>query len=288
VGSFLLPALPALGLLHPVAQLGSAFSVHASTAIGIAALGALYLWRARRVPLDGVGGPAVDTPSHAQRLAFFSGLAILFLSLNGPLHDLSDEYLFSAHMVQHLVLQLVVTPLLLLGTPGWMLRPLIRPRAVRRVAKQVLRPVWCFALFNLVMASWHLPPLYNQALAHHGVHIAQHLMFLAASTLMWWPILGPMPELPRLSYPGQLLYCFLLTIPMSIVSVYITYADRVLYPLYAIAPRVFGLSPLEDQRLGGLIMWVPGGIYFMLVMSAVFFRWASRDAGDEVGAAQAA
>jgi putative membrane protein len=280
-------ALPALALLHPVARLGSAFSVHASTAIGVVAFGALYLWRARQVPRDGVGGPAVDTPNTAQRLAFFSGLAILFLSLNGPLHDLSDEYLFSAHMVQHLVLQLVVTPLLLLGTPGWMLRPLIRSRAVRAVAARVLRPAWCFAIFNLVMAGWHLPPLYNLALAHHPVHIAQHLTFLAASTLMWWPILGSLPELPRLSYPGQLLYCFLLTIPMSIVAVYITYADRVLYPLYAIAPRILGLSPLEDQRLGGLIMWVPGGIYFMLVMSVVFFRWASRDAGDEVSAAQA-
>ena len=168
-----------------------------------------------------------------------------------------------------------------------MLRPLLRQPAVRAVAQRVTRPTWCFAIFNLIMAGWHLPPMYNLALGNHDIHIVQHLTFLAASTLMWWPILGSLPELPRLSYPAQLLYCFLLTIPMSIVSVYITYADRVLYPLYAIAPRVMGISPLEDQRLGGLIMWVPGGIYFMLVMSAVFFRWSSRGGMDERAGAQA-
>ena len=286
MGSFLLPALPALGLLHPVAQLGSAFSVHASTAIGIAALGALYLWRARRVPLDGVGGPAVDAPSHAQRLAFFSGLAILFLSLNGPLHDLSDEYLFSAHMVQHLMLQLVVAPLALLGIPGWMLRPALRVPTVRSLAHRVTRVAAAFALFNVTMAAWHLPPLYNLALAHHPVHILQHVTFLVASVIMWWPLVGSLAELPRPSYPAQILYCFLLTIPMSIVAVYITYSDRVLYPLYAIAPRVFGISPLEDQRLGGLIMWVPGGLYFLGVLSVVFFKWSQRGGEDGVDAAQ--
>jgi putative membrane protein len=278
---FVPSVLPALALLHPVARLGTEFSVHPSTVVGIAALAALYLWRARAL------APAA-APSAAQRLAFFAGLAVLFLSLNGPVHDLSDVYLFSAHMVQHLALQLVVVPLLLLGTPGAMLRPLLRVRAVRAVATRVTRPAWCFVLFNVVMAGWHLPPLYNLALAFHGVHIAQHLTFLVASTLMWWPILGTLPELPRLSYPAQLLYCFLLTVPMSIVSVYITYADRVLYPAYAVAPRILGLSPLEDQRLGGLIMWVPGGIYFMLVMSVVFFRWSTRGAADDVAGAQVA
>ena len=274
--------LLSLALLHPVARLGSAFSVHPSTAIGIAALAALWLWRARHAPT------AAQAPSPGQRLAFFAGLTTMFLALNGPVHDLSDVYLFSAHMVQHLLLQLAVIPLMLLGTPGWMLRPLLAHRAVRAVAARVTRPAWCFAIFNVVMAAWHLPPLYNAALAHHGVHIAQHLTFMAAATLMWWPLLSPLPELPRLSYPGQLLYCFLLTIPMSIVAVYITYADRVLYPLYATAPRILGISPLEDQRFGGLIMWVPGGIYFMLVMSVVFFRWSSRGGEDGAVAAQAA
>ena len=270
----------ALLLLHPVAQLGTAFTVHASTVLGIAALAVLYEWRARRAPVSG-------SPTAPQRAAFHAALLLLFLSLNGPVHDLSDTFLFSADMIQHLVLELLVPPLLLVGTPGWMLRPLLRPRAVRAVAERVTRPAWCFAIFNLVLAGWHLPPAYNLALAHHPVHITQHLMFIAASVIMWWPLLGSLPELPRPSYPVQLLYCFLMTIPMSIVSIYIVYADRVLYPAYATAPRIFGISPLEDQRIGGLVMWIPGGLYFLLVMSVVFFRWSQRGGTDDVVGAQA-
>src|SRR5690349_22063786 len=114
--------------------------------------------------------------------------------------------------------------------------------------------------------------MYNMVCAQHVVDIWQHLLFLAASVLMWWPLLSPLPELPRLSYPGQMLYCFLMTIPMSVVAIYITMADRVLYPLYAIAPRVWGLTPMDDQHYGGLIMWIPGGLFFYGVMTVVFAK----------------
>ena len=136
------------------------------------------------------------------------------------------------------------------------------------------------------MAAWHLPPLYNYALAHHAVHIGQHLMFLVVSVLMWWPVLSPLPELPRLSYPGQMLYLFLLTIPMAIVAVYISYADTVLYPLYASAPRVWGITPMSDQLIGGLIMWIPGGLYFYTIISFVFFKWQQRDGVESRAGAQ--
>ena len=183
-------------------------------------------------------------------------------------------------MVQHLVLTLVVPPLMIAGLTGDMLRPLLRNAAVRALATLVTRPGACFAIFNVVLAAWHLPPLYNLALAHHPVHIVQHLTFLAASVLMWWPLTSPVRELPRLSYPGQMLYCFLMVVPMSIVSIYITMADRVLYPAYAVAPRVLGISPLDDQHYGGLIMWIPGGMFFYGVMTFVFFKWAGRQGAD--------
>lgn len=276
-----------LALLHPVAELGSRFSVHPSTVVGIVAAAGLYEWRARQGAREAalLGAPVnVVHPGH--RVMFYGALLLLFGSLNGPLHDLSDEYLFSAHMVQHLVLQLVVAPLALAGIPGWMLRPALRATTVRRLAFRITRPAMAFAIFNVTMAVWHLPPLYNLALAHHPVHIGQHLTFIVASVVMWWPLLGSLPELPRPSYPAQLLYCFLMTVPMSIVSVYITYSDRVLYPLYAIAPRVLGISPLEDQRLGGLIMWIPGGLYFLGVLSVIFFKWSQRGGEDTVEGAQ--
>jgi putative membrane protein len=257
------------------------FSVHPSTVIGLAALGALYAWRARAERRR--GAPAVPRAKQAQ---FVGGLVVMFFALNGWLHDLSDSYLFSAHMVQHLVLALVVSPLLIMGTPGWMLRPALRSLFVARLAHAVTRPISAFAIFNVVLAAWHLPVLYNAAMANHDIHILQHLMFLVASVLMWWPVLSPMPELPRLSYPLQMLYLFLMSIPMQIISIYVTYADQILYPAYAAAPRIWSLSPMEDQLVGGLIMWIPGGLYFFAVISVIFFKWQSHGALDTAESAQ--
>jgi putative membrane protein len=210
--------------------------------------------------------------------------ALIFLTLNGPLHDLSDFYLFSAHMIQHLVLTLIVPPMMILGTPGWMLRPLIRNKRVYALAKMLTTASGCFLIFNGVLALWHLPPMYNLALANHGVHIAQHLMFLAASVFMWWPLTSPLPELPRASFPAQMMYCFLLTVPMGIIAIFVSMAEDLLYPAYAVAPRIWGMSPMQDQQYGGLIMWIPGAMFFYGVMSVVFFRWQKRDADDEAGA----
>lgn len=262
--------LAAVLLDHPVARVEwTSWSVHWSTVVGLVALGALYAWRAR-------AGGSAETPTGLEKTSFVAGLLVIFASLNGPIHDLSDGFLFSGHMVQHLLLTLLMPPLLILGTPGWMLRPLLQVRWVRAVARFVTRPAACFVIFNLVIAAWHFPALYNAAMANHGIHIVEHLMFMAAAVLMWWPFLSPLPELPRLAYPGQMLYCFLMTIPMSVVAVYITMADHVLYPAYAAAPRLWGLSPMDDQLLGGLIMWIPGSLVFYGLMTVIFFRWVAR------------
>jgi putative membrane protein len=265
-----------LALLHPIANLSWwRWSIHPSTVIGIAALGALYIGGARRLGRQ---------PTPAQKIFFVSGLVVMFASLNGPLHDLSDDYLFSAHMVQHLLLTFAVPPLLLAGTPGWMLRPVLSQPAIAPVARFFTRATICFTVFSLMIAGWHLPVFYNAAMAHHGLHILEHLMFMAAAVLMWWPLLSQLPELPRLAYPGQMLYSFLMSIPMSIVAVYIAMADHVLYPAYAATPRVLPLSPLEDQLLGALIMWIPGGMIFMIIMTVVFFKWNARGEDSTAGA----
>ena len=295
--------LPVPLLLHPAARIAlTEFPVHPSTVIGLAALGALYHWRANsqqvqvlRVAQDDSAdcrperseGPALFVgPSTAQRACFFGALALIFLSLNGWLHDLSDYYLFSAHMVQHLLLTLVAPPLLIMGTPGWMLRPALQWPVVGPMARWATTAPRCFMIFTVVLAVWHLPPVYGLAMAHHDVHIVQHLCFMAAATLMWWPILSPLPELPRLSYPLQMLYLFLLTIPMSIIAICIGYADHILYPAYSSAPRIWGITPLQDQLIGALIMWVPGGLFFFAIISVVFFRWQQRDGQDSEASAQ--
>lgn len=258
--------------------------MHWSTVIGIAALFALYEWRVRRHRVPTATPEELAGPTRGQRTAFAGGLIVMFLSLNGPLHDLSDYYLFSAHMVQHLLLTLVIPPLLILGTPGWMLRPALRYPWVEALAKRITRPRTTFVIFNLVLAAWHVPPLYNLSMADHNIHIVEHLMFLVSATLMWWPVTSPMPELPRLAYPGQMLYLFLMTIPMSIVAFCITLADHLLYPAYGSAPRIWGIGPMKDQALGGLIMWVPGSLFFGAVISVVFMKWAAADSDNAAGA----
>ena len=275
-------ALAAPLLLHAAARISlTEFTVHWSTVVGLAGLGALYQWRARHAP------PGVThSPSTGQRSAFFTALALIFLSLNGWIHDLSDYYLFSAHMVQHLVLTLVAPPLLIMGTPGWMLRPALAWRGVGAFARAITSAPRAFIIFNVVLAAWHLPLMYGLAMAHHPVHIVQHLCFMAGATLMWWPVLSPLPELPRLSYPAQMLYLFLLTIPMSIVAVCIVYARSLLYPAYAAAPRIWGITPMQDQMIGALIMWIPGGLFFFVIISVVFFRWQQEGGEDSTASAQ--
>jgi len=287
-------SLPFAFLLHAGQTVSwTGWTIHWSTVIGLVAIGGVYAWGVRRVrmrePEIGNRGSAhgvaipdsrSPVPTPARRLAFAAALASVFVSLNGPLHDLSDTFLFSAHMVQHLVLTLVFPPLLLAGLTPAMLRPLLEVPVVGPLLRALTRPIACFLVFNVVLAAWHLPPMYNAAMRWHAVHIVQHLCFMGASVLMWWPLASPTPDLPRLPHAGQMLYCFLMSVPMSLVSVYIVYASAVLYPWYAAAPRIAGLSPLEDQRLGGLIMWIPGGLVFLVIMTVIFFRWSATYAED--------
>jgi putative membrane protein len=268
--------LPTLALLHDGDFSWTRFDVHISTLVGCLVLLAAYghvvvRWR-----------PAGEAPvATAQVVAFVGGTLLLFLSLNGPLHELSDNYLFSAHMVQHLIITLVVPPLWLLGLPRWSLRPILRHAAVRASARALTGPLVAFALYNVVFIGWHFPGAYNWALINHDAHILQHIMFIAVAVLMWWPAVSPVPELDRLPTPARILYLFALGIPMSIVSAIITMAEQALYPWYEAAPRVFALSALDDQQLGGVIMWVPGMIVFWIAITIIFFRWSRREERDE-------
>ncbi|MGE0352521.1 MAG: cytochrome c oxidase assembly protein [Gemmatimonadales bacterium] len=259
-------------LLH---ETGVAFdpswSLHPSTLIGTGVLAALYVWgiRARR------RGHEAERPLPVWRVVCFVASCIVLLgSLNGPLHDLSDEYLFSAHMLQHLLLQLIWPILLLTGIPPWLLSPVFRPAWIRKPAVFLTRPVVAGLLFSLTIVAFHVPDLYDVMMQDHDMHILIHLVFMATAVIMWWPVLSPAPEVPRVSPGVQMLYLFLIGIPMQAVAAPISLADSVLYRFYEEAPRVWGLTPLEDQQIGGLLMWVPGGLFLAGVIAVIFFRWA--------------
>jgi putative membrane protein len=248
------------------------FEIHLSVLIGVVYLAAGYLFAV---------GPAREKyrwwprPASSWRKASFLGAtAIIFFALNGPLHTLSDEYLFSAHMVQHMLLMLVMPPFLILGLPTWLIRRGMENPSVAGAGRFLTHPVVAYLAYNVTFIGWHVPQMYNWALVSHDLHILQHLMFMAVAVMMWWPVVNPVPELEKIpTGPLLMMYVFAFGIPSTVVSAFITLSDTVFYPWYEAAPRITSLSPLEDQRLGGLIMWIPGMLIFWVGISAVFFRW---------------
>jgi putative membrane protein len=259
---------------RPTVPFEASWSLHPSVLIGTGLLGALYVWGIG--PLRGRLG--LGPPVPAWRVAcFMAGLVVLLVSLNGPIHDLSDYYLFWVHMGQHLLLTLVLPPLLIAGTPGWLLSPLVRRPAVGAVARALTHPVVAALVFTMTLAVWHTTQAYDLMMRDHDVHVFTHILFMVAAVIMWWPVMSQVPEVPPLGLGVRMLYLFLVSIPMQLVAAIITLADTVLYPWYAAAPRTWGLSPLDDQKIGGLLMWIPGNLYMFLAIGVVFFFWARQE-----------
>ena len=259
---------------RPSIPFEASWALHPSVLIGTGLLGALYVWGIGPLRRRKGWGPPVPPWRVA---CFLGGLLVLVGSLNGPIHDLSDYYLFSVHMAQHLLLTLVLPPLLLAGTPGWLLSPLLRRPGVRRAARVATHPATAGVFFTLALAAWHTVPLYDLMMRDHDVHVFTLLLFMVAAVIMWWPVMSPAPELPPLGLGPRMLYLFLVSVPMQLVAAIITLADSVLYQWYAAAPRTWGLSPLDDQKLGGLLMWIPGNLYLFGAIGVVFFIWAAEE-----------
>jgi putative membrane protein len=216
--------------------------------------------------------------SIARQVAFYSGVALAFLALASPLDTVADNYLFSAHMLQHLLLILGVAPLLLAGTPGWLLRDFLTSVRLTGFVRWARHPLIAFFSFNLIFALAHLSSVYELTLASEPLHAVEHVIFIGAAMLMWMPVLSPVPDIaPPYPVLGQVLYLFLQTVPASLVGVLLTATTTAYYVTYLTAQRITPLSPVEDQQLGGLLMWVGGGLYFLLATGVVFFVWASRE-----------
>ena len=245
--------------------------LHPSVLWGVAILSGIYALGVGPLRRRFGWAPAVPW----RKVAWFTAsMVLLLVSLNGPLHHLGDFFLFTGHMVQHMLIAILFPVLFLLGLPGWLLRPLIQPRPIRSIAGVLTNPVVAFGLYNMALVLWHVPGLYELALRDHDVHIFQHLSFMALGVMAAWPILSPLPELPRIPYIFQLLYLFFMQVPMFTVGAFVTLSEEVLYPFYEAAPRVLpALGALDDQRLGGLLMWLPGHLVYWIPMAIVFANW---------------
>jgi len=216
----------------------------------------------------------------AEITCFWSGWGILFIALCSPLHTLG-EVLFCAHMTQHELLMLGAAPLLVLARPLaallWGLPMEWRRRAGRLSRTRTFQKIWIFIsapfvawlLHAIVLWTWHAPVLFNATLTNDAVHAAQHISFLGSALLFWWSLFHGSR---RREYGAAVLYIFTTGVHTSILGALLTFSHSVWYPVYT-STMLWGLRALEDQQIGGLIMWVPAGVVYVAAALGLLAAW---------------
>jgi putative copper resistance protein D len=243
-------------------------------------MGAVAAWLAlvRRVNRAHPGHPV----PRRRTVAFLGGLLAIAVALQSGI-ERYDTTLFSIHMIQHLLLTLVAAPLLVLGAPITLLLRAATPSARKRWILPVLQsraarllghPVVTGIVFAGVMWGSHFSPLFDLALEDPLVHDLEHLVFLGAALLFWWPAVGLDPGPHRLSHPARILYTFLQMPQNTFLAVAVSFAPAPLYPHYATLTRDWGPDPLLDQQIAGAIMWVGGDLLFLLAILGIVLDWS--------------
>ena len=237
--------------------------------VALAAYAALYVWRFRAARREAGGRGA----SGWRALAAAGALGALVLALLTPIDALGERYLFSAHMVQHLLLGDIAPLLALLALSRVIMRPATR-RLVRveRALGPLAHPVCALALWLGLIYLWHVPALYQAALRDPLVHALEHASFFAAGIAVWWPLVGPVPMRRRLRGLWPFAYIGTAKLGLGALGLYFTWSSTVAYPLYAEAPRLWGLSAVEDQNVGGAIMMFEQSIVLALALATLFVR----------------
>jgi putative membrane protein len=217
-----------------------------------------------------------------QAASFAAGVLTLALALLSPIAWLSEQ-LFSAHMTQHELLMLIAAPLLVMGQPGlvalWSLSPAGRARWSRWTRRRATMSAWrtltapasVFVMHAAALWIWHVPALYEAALAHAGIHAVQHLSFTGTAALFWWSLVHG--RYGRSGYGAAVVYVFLTAVHSSILGALMTVAPRVWYPTYLTTSVVWDVDPLGDQQLAGLVMWVPTALLFIVFGLGLFAAW---------------
>jgi cytochrome c oxidase assembly factor CtaG len=220
-----------------------------------------------------------------EAVCFWAGWMTLFLALLSPLHPMG-EVLFSAHMAQHELIMAVAAPLLVLGRPLvpflWSVPEHVRRRAGAAPRRpwfawlwaRVANPFGAWAIHFLALWAWHIPALFQATIASDLVHAAQHISFLGSALLFWWALIRGHGAQRR--YGAAVFYIFTTAVHTSILGAWLTFAPSVWYPAYSTTTPAWGLTPLEDQQLGGLIMWVPAGLTYLVAALVLFYLWIER------------
>ncbi len=244
----------------------------------LALLAGVYVWRfgqARR-EAGGRGAGAV------QAAAFAGAMVALLAALVSPIDALGEDYLFSAHMVQHVLLGDIAPLLLLLALSRVIMRPATRRLTrLERALGPLASPIAAIVLWLGVMYLWHVPALYDAAAEHAVVHLLEHVSFFAAGIALWWPLIQPVPMRRRLTGLQPLAYIGAAKAGLAALGLYLTWSATALYPYYEQTPRIWGLSPVEDQNVGGVIMMVEQSLTLVVVMVALFVRMLAQSENEQ-------
>jgi len=255
------------------------FQPHPEVWALIAFLGVAYWYAMTKI------GPRVAREGEqivsGRQIAWFgAGLVTLWVASDWPVHDIAEQYLYSIHMSQHLLLSLFAPPMFLLGTPTWLARLVIGSGRVYAVLKRLARPIPATVAFNAVIVFSHWPAVVNVSVANPVLHYAVHVAVVATALLMWTPVAGPLPEL-RFSLPVQMIYLFLQSIVPTVPAGWLTFADAAVYKSYDIPTRVFGLSVTHDQQIAGMQMKVLAGVFLWTIIAVLFIRFATKSGEDD-------
>jgi putative membrane protein len=215
--------------------------------------------------------------SRFQVTCFGLGAFALLLGSEWPMHDLAEGYMYSVHMVQHLLFTMVAAPLLLLGTPGWLARRLLQPVWLFRTVRWMSRFIPALILFNLVVVLVHWPAVVDLTLRSGLAHFVAHVILVVSAFVIWMPIVSPLPEIPRLAPPLRMAFLFLQSVVPTIPASFLTFGSHPLYRRYESLPKLWGISALDDQLIAGLIMKIGAGLLIWALIAVIFFRWAAAE-----------
>jgi cytochrome c oxidase assembly factor CtaG len=245
----------------------------------LALMAGIYAWRFRAVRREGSGRGA--SPLHA--IAFAGAMLALLGALVTPVEGLGEDYLFSAHMVQHVLLGDIAPLLLLLSLSRVILRPVTRRlMRVERALGPLASPPAAIVLWLGTMYLWHVPALYDAAAENPLLHMLEHLSFFAAGVALWWPLVQPIPMRHRLTGLQPLGYIAAAKGGLAALGIFLAWSSTAHYPHYEDAPRIWGLSAVEDQNVAGVIMMVEQSLTLVLVMVWVFVRMLTSSEQDEL------
>ena len=216
------------------------------------------------------GGRGAGWP---QALAFAAGIFALLLAMASPIDGLGEDYLFSAHMVQHVLLGDIAPALLLLSLSRVIMRPATRRlHKVERMLGPFASPWTGIALWLIFMYGWHIPALYDAALENPFVHLLEHITFFTAGVCVWWPLIQPVPMRRPLKGFQTVGYIGGAKFGLAALGLYLTWSSTVFYPYYETVPRVWDMSAVDDQNAGGAIMMVEQSLTFVIALVAIFIR----------------